>query len=63
MPPATIERLVEAAPDVRLYTEARVADEHGSDVPTGATGEVVLRGETIMKRCGPESTLTYTARA
>lgn len=83
MPPATIERLVEAAPGVRLYnlcgpteagpggiclgpddmlrrpsangwaivnTEARVVDEDGHDVPAGNTGEVVLRGETIMKR-------------
>jgi acyl-CoA synthetase (AMP-forming)/AMP-acid ligase II len=83
MPPATIERLVAAAPGVRLYnlcgpteagpsgvclgpaemlerpgangwaivnTEARVVDEDGSDVPAGGTGEVVLRGETIMKR-------------
>lgn len=83
MPPATIERLAEAAPGVRLYnlcgpteagpggiclgpeemqsrpdangwaivnTEARVVDVDGNDVAAGSTGEVVLRGETIMKR-------------
>lgn len=83
MPPATIERLVKAAPGVNLYnlcgpteagpggiclgpehmlsrpgangwavinTEARVVDEHGDDVAAGGTGELVLRGETIMKR-------------
>ena len=32
-----------------VNTEARVVDEHGVDVPAGSTGEVVLRGETIMK--------------
>jgi fatty-acyl-CoA synthase/feruloyl-CoA synthase len=31
-------------------TEARVLDDADSDVPAGGTGELVLRGETIMKR-------------
>jgi acyl-CoA synthetase (AMP-forming)/AMP-acid ligase II len=33
-----------------VNTEARVVDAEGADVPAGETGEVVLRGETIMKR-------------
>lgn len=33
-----------------LNTEARVVDEQGRDVDAGQTGEVILRGETIMKR-------------
>jgi len=33
-----------------INTEARVVDEQGNDVPTDGTGELVLRGETIMKR-------------
>lgn len=96
MPPALIERLVSAAPGVRLYnlcgpteggpsgiclgpedmlrrpgangwavvnTEARVVDPDGNDVPAGSTGEVVLRGETTMKRYWnkPEAT-TETLR-
>lgn len=31
-------------------TEARVVDEQDRDVPAGETGEVILRGETVMKR-------------
>jgi fatty-acyl-CoA synthase len=31
-------------------TEARVLDDDDRDVPAGGTGELVLRGETIMKR-------------
>jgi fatty-acyl-CoA synthase/feruloyl-CoA synthase len=31
-------------------TEARVVDDDGRDVPAGGTGELILRGETIMKR-------------
>lgn len=83
MPPAFIEKLVAAAPDVNLYnlcgpteagpggialgpddmlrrpgangwaflnTEARVVDESGSDVDPGQTGEVIFRGEGMMKR-------------
>ena len=83
MPPAVIEKLVAAAPDVDLYnlcgpteagpggmalgpddmlrrpgangwaflnTEARVVDEAGGDVEPGQTGEVILRGEGMMKR-------------
>jgi acyl-CoA synthetase (AMP-forming)/AMP-acid ligase II len=82
MPPALIERLVAAAPGVRLYnlcgpteagpggvflgpehmlsrpgangwaivnTEARVVDADDRDVPAGETGEVLLRGESVMK--------------
>lgn len=82
MPPATIERLARAAPQVRLFNlcgpteagpsgiflgpegiarkpsangraitgmQARVVDQDGVDVGPGGTGEVVLRGETIMK--------------
>ena len=82
MPPSTIERLIEAAPDVRVFnlcgpteagpggvslgpddmlrkpgangvaflnTEARVVDADGNDVPAGETGEVILRGESVMK--------------
>src|SRR5699024_9020983 len=33
-----------------VNTEARVVDEQGNDVPVNGTGELVLRGETIMKR-------------
>ncbi|MFJ2755410.1 class I adenylate-forming enzyme family protein [Nocardioides sp. NPDC087217] len=32
-----------------LNTEARVVDSQGRDVPTGSTGEVILRGESVMK--------------
>jgi fatty-acyl-CoA synthase len=31
-------------------TEARVVDDEGRDVAAGGTGELILRGETIMKR-------------
>ncbi|MCO4253229.1 class I adenylate-forming enzyme family protein [Pseudarthrobacter raffinosi] len=31
-------------------TEFRVIDAYGDDVPAGEVGEIVLRGETIMKR-------------
>lgn len=31
-------------------TEARVVDEQDRDVPAGGTGEVILRGESVMKR-------------
>jgi acyl-CoA synthetase (AMP-forming)/AMP-acid ligase II len=30
-------------------TEARVVDADGDDVPPGGTGELILRGETVMK--------------
>lgn len=45
---------VKARPDASgrqalLFTEARVVDPAGSDVPAGGIGELVLRGETIMK--------------
>lgn len=41
-----------------VNTEARVVDEHGATVSAGASGEVVLRGETIMKEYwhNPEAT-------
>jgi acyl-CoA synthetase (AMP-forming)/AMP-acid ligase II len=41
-----------------VNTEARVVDAAGVDVSAGATGEVVLRGETIMKEYwhNPEAT-------
>lgn len=32
-----------------INTEARVVDEDDNDVPAGSTGEIILRGETIMK--------------
>ncbi len=32
-----------------MNTEARVVDDRGRDVEAGAIGEVILRGETIMK--------------
>ncbi|NYI75835.1 class I adenylate-forming enzyme family protein [Nocardioides panzhihuensis] len=32
-----------------LNTEARVVDSEGNDVAPGSTGEVVLRGESVMK--------------
>ncbi len=32
-----------------INTEARVVDDHDRDVAAGAIGEVILRGETIMK--------------
>ena len=31
------------------FTEARVVDADGNDVGPGATGELILRGETVMK--------------
>lgn len=82
MPPATIDQLAQAAPEVKLYnlcgpseagpggislgpehmqtrpgangwafmnTEARVVDADDNDVAAGETGEIILRGETIMK--------------
>lgn len=32
-----------------LFTEVKVVDEEGKEVPTGVVGEMILRGETIMK--------------
>ncbi|MCK9906451.1 AMP-binding protein, partial [Frankia sp. Cpl3] len=32
-----------------FHTEARVVDDLGLDVPPGKVGELILRGETIMK--------------
>lgn len=32
-----------------MNTEVRVVDDHGRDVAAGQVGEVILRGETIMK--------------
>lgn len=32
-----------------FLTEARVVDEHDCDVPPGVIGELIMRGETIMK--------------
>ncbi|MDN5874163.1 MAG: AMP-binding protein [Sinobacteraceae bacterium] len=82
MPPATIDALAKAVPDVVLYnlcgpseagpggivlggedlarypgangwaflnTEVRVVDDADHDVKAGETGEILLRGETIMK--------------
>jgi fatty-acyl-CoA synthase len=45
---------VKARPDASgrqalLFTEARVADASGNDVEPGGVGELLLRGETIMK--------------
>jgi acyl-CoA synthetase (AMP-forming)/AMP-acid ligase II len=45
---------VKARPDASgrqalLFTEARVVDPDGNDVEPGAIGELILRGETIMK--------------
>jgi fatty-acyl-CoA synthase len=45
---------VKARPDASgrqalLFTEARVVDPDGNDVEPGGVGELVLRGETIMK--------------
>jgi acyl-CoA synthetase (AMP-forming)/AMP-acid ligase II len=45
---------VKARPDASgrqalLFTEARVVDRFGDDVEPGGVGELVLRGETIMK--------------
>jgi fatty-acyl-CoA synthase len=45
---------VKARPDASgrqalLFTEARVVDSSGGDVEPGGVGELVLRGETIMK--------------
>ncbi len=43
------------------FTEARVVDPEGNDVEPGGTGELVLRGETIMK--GYWNKPTETAQA
>ncbi|HYB47289.1 MAG TPA: AMP-binding protein, partial [Streptosporangiaceae bacterium] len=45
---------VRARPDASgrsalFNTQARVVDPGGSDVPPGGTGELILRGETVMK--------------
>jgi long-chain acyl-CoA synthetase len=32
----------------QTLVEVRVVDEHGADVPAGATGEVIVRGDTVM---------------
>jgi acyl-CoA synthetase (AMP-forming)/AMP-acid ligase II len=45
---------VRARPDASgrraiFLTEARVVDPGGGDVPPGGTGELILRGETVMK--------------
>jgi fatty-acyl-CoA synthase len=45
---------VRARPDASgrsalFNTEARVVDPHGNDVEPGGTGELTLRGETVMK--------------
>ena len=45
---------VKARPDASgrqalLFTEARVVDSSGTDVEPGGVGELILRGETIMK--------------
>ncbi|WP_243290755.1 long-chain-fatty-acid--CoA ligase [Bacillus sp. FJAT-47783] len=32
-----------------LFTEVKIVDEDGKDVPPGIVGEMILRGETIMK--------------
>jgi fatty-acyl-CoA synthase len=39
-------------------TEARVVDRDGNDVPAGGTGELIIRGETVMKEYwrNPEAT-------
>jgi acyl-CoA synthetase (AMP-forming)/AMP-acid ligase II len=41
-----------------LFTEVRIVDANGVDVSPGETGEMLLRGETIMKRYwnNPEAT-------
>jgi acyl-CoA synthetase (AMP-forming)/AMP-acid ligase II len=49
----TVEE-VRARPDASgrraiFCTEARVVDPGGGDVPPGGTGELILRGETVMK--------------
>jgi acyl-CoA synthetase (AMP-forming)/AMP-acid ligase II len=42
----------------RFLMEARVVDDHGSDVKPGVVGELILRGESIMKEYykNPEAT-------
>ena len=32
-----------------LYTEVRIVDAHGNDVPEGESGEIITRGPNIMK--------------
>jgi fatty-acyl-CoA synthase len=32
-----------------MFTDVRVVDEHGDEVPTGERGEVVVRGPNVMK--------------
>jgi fatty-acyl-CoA synthase len=54
---------VRARPDASgrnalFSTQARVVDRDGGDVPPGGTGELIIRGETVMKRYwrNPEAT-------
>jgi acyl-CoA synthetase (AMP-forming)/AMP-acid ligase II len=32
-----------------LHCEVKIVDDHGKEVPTGEIGEIVLRGESVMK--------------
>jgi fatty-acyl-CoA synthase len=54
---------VRARPDASgrsalFNTEARVVDPDGDDVPPGGTGELILRGETVMKQYWRNPTAT-----
>ncbi len=46
-----------------LYVELDVVDEHGESVPTGARGEVVLRGPKVFKGYWRDPEATATAFA
>lgn len=43
----------------KFLMEARVVDEHGMNVPPGVVGELILRGESVMKEYykNPEATM------
>jgi acyl-CoA synthetase (AMP-forming)/AMP-acid ligase II len=50
MGPEEMKQRPEANGWAVVNTEARVVDEQDNDVAAGQTGEIILRGETIMKR-------------
>jgi fatty-acyl-CoA synthase/feruloyl-CoA synthase len=50
LPPRDLLRKPGAGGKAIPNTEARVVDDDGRDVAPGDTGELILRGETIMKR-------------
>lgn len=44
-----------------LFTEVRIVDEQGGDIAAGETGELLLRGETVMKGYWNNPTATADA--